>query len=197
MNKLIKFLEGHRGYARMADMKAAGIHTRDVANALAEGTIDKVKPGLYKLIEYEWDARSTLVDVCRANKAAVICLSSALEFHGLTTLNPSEITVAVPHNTDRFILRYPPIRVFYFPDTFYSPGMETIKTTAGTIKIYNREKTICDMFRYRNKLGLDLALEGLRAYLRLKEANIKVLADYAVLCHVKSVMIPYMRAIAG
>ena len=173
MSKLITFFKSHRGYARMADMKAAGIHTRDVARALADGAIDKLKPGLYKLTEYEWDARSTLVDVCHANRAAVICLSSALEFHGLTTLNPSEITVAVPHNTDRFILRYPPIRVFFFPDTFYSPGMDVITTKAGIVRIYNREKTICDMFRYRNKLGLDLALEGLRTYLTLKEANIK------------------------
>lgn len=197
MDKLIKFFKRHQGYARMADMKAAGIHTREIASALSDGAIDKVKPGLYKLTEYRWDARSTLVDVCLANRAAVICLSSALEFHSLTTLNPSEITVAVPHNTDRFTLRYPPIRVFYFPDTFYSPGIEKINAKSGTIRIYNREKTLCDMFRYRNTLGLDLALEALRTYLKLKDANIKTLGEYAALCHVKTVMIPYMKAIAG
>jgi predicted transcriptional regulator of viral defense system len=181
----------------MADMKATGIHTREIARALSDGVIDKVKPGLYKLRDYRWDARSTLLDVCHANRAAVICLSSALEFHGLTTLNPSEITVAVPHNTDRFILRYPPIRVFYFPDTFYVPGIKEVKAKAGTLRIYNREKTICDMFRYRNTLGLDLALEALRTYLKLKEANIKALGEYAAICHVKTVMMPYMKAIAG
>ena len=197
MGKLLKIFERHQGYARMADLKAGGIHTREIARALSEGAIDKVKPGLYKLTEYRWDSRSTLVDVCHANRAAVICLSSALEVHGLTTLNPSEITVAVPHNTDRFTLRYPPIRVFYFPETFYVPGLDEIKTKAGAIRIYNREKTICDMFRYRNKLGLDLALESLRTYLRLKEANIKTLVEYATICHVKTVMTPYMKAIAG
>ena len=93
MDKLVKFFESHQGYARMADMKAAGIHTREIARALSDGAIDKVKPGLYKLTEYKWDSRSTLVDVCHANRTAVICLSSALEFHNLTTLNPSEITL--------------------------------------------------------------------------------------------------------
>lgn len=197
MTELTEFFERHQGYARMADMKAAGIHTREIASALSDGSIDKVKPGLYKLRDYRWDSRSTLVDVCHANSSAVICLSSSLEFHGLTTLNPSEITVAVPHNTDRFVLRYPPIRVYYFPHTFYAPGIETITTKAGTIRIYNREKTVCDMFRYRNKLGLDLALEALRTYLRLKDANIRALGEYATICHVKTVMIPYMKAIAG
>jgi hypothetical protein len=67
----------------------------------------------------------------------------------------------------------------------------------GEIKIYNIEKTVCDMFRYRNKLGTDIALEGLKNYLKLKEANINKLSKYAEICQVKTVMMPYVRAIVG
>lgn len=197
MEKMIGIFRAHGGYARMTDLKSSKIQTRDISRAVSTGLIEKIKPGLYKLKDYRWEEHSALVDVCRAKREAVICLISALEYHGLTTLNPSEITVAVPHNTDRFKLLYPPIRLFYFRESFYSPGIETIETKHGGIRIYNREKTICDMFRYRKKLGEDLALEGLKNYLRSRDANINRLKKYADICQVKTVMMPYLKAILG
>lgn len=195
MDKLVRIFREHGGYARMIDLKSCKIQTRDVSRAISTGLIEKIKRGLYKLKDYPWEEHSALVDVCRAKRDAVICLISALEYYGLTTFNPSEISVAVPHNTDQFKLLYPPIRLFYFRDAFYSPGIETIRARHGTIRIYSREKTVCDMFRYRKKLGTDLALEGLRTYLALKEANVNRLRHFAELCQVKTVMMPYLKAI--
>jgi len=181
----------------MKDLRSMKIHTRDISHAVSRGLIERVKPGLYKLRDYPWEEHSALVDVCRAKKDAVICLTSALEYHGLTTFNPSEITVAVRHYTSRFRMPYPPVRLFYFRESFYSPGIETIQTKHGSIRVYNREKTVCDLFRYRKKLGEDIALEGLRNYLKLKEANINKLKKYAELCQVKTVITPYLKAILG
>ena len=194
MEKLIDFFEVHHGYSRMKDMRDAGIHSRDITKAMDMNVIEKISPGLYKLIDYSWDEHLSFLDVANAKKNAVICLISALEYHQLSTANPSVISIAVPHNTDKFSMKYPPVKVYYFQNTFYDLGIEEIKTKTGTFKIYNAEKTICDMFRYRNKLGEDLALEGLRNYLKRKDANIAKLREYAIKCQVKMVLLPYLKA---
>lgn len=197
MEELIQFFRQHQGYAQMKDLKMEGFHTRKITSALEEGLIEKIKPGLYKLVEYPWNEYSELVDVCRAKESAVICLSSALEYYGLTTFSPKEITVAVPHNTDKFVLEYPAIQVFYFPKRFYHLGVEIVETHHGIIKIYNVEKTICDMFRYRKRLGEDLALEGLRNYLKRKASRIHKLWEYAEIFKVKTIILPYLKALVG
>lgn len=197
MEKLIRIFRKHGGYALMRDLKFFKIQTRDISHAVTSGLIEKVKPGLYKLKDYPWGEHNALVDVCRAKQDAVICLTSALDYHGLTTFNPSVVTVAVPHSASRFALLYPPISLFYFREAFYSTGIQTIQTKNGGIRIYNREKTICDMFRYRKKLGEDLALEGLKNYLKLKQANVNKLKRYAEICQVKTVLTPYLKAILG
>lgn len=197
MKDLKQLFRKHHGYARMKDMRLAGFHPRVIASAVANGEIEKVKRGLYKLSGYAWDENSSFLDISRANKRAVICLLSALSYHELTTFNPSEITVAVPHNTTRFLIKYPPVKVFYYPEKFYAIGMDEIATKNGSFKIYGKEKTICDMFRYRKQLGEDLAIEALRTYVRSKGSNLKRLQEFAVQCQVKSVLIPYLRALVG
>lgn len=213
MQTLIDFLNEHGGYATIKEMKGASFHTREIARLLKEGAIEKVKPGLYRVAnigsidvtlsddtaaELHGSAFSPgILDICRAIPDGVICLVSALEFHGLTTANPSEIYVAIPHAGKIPKIEYPPVRVFYYRDRFYKAGIDKFSTHNVEIKIYNREKTICDMFRYRKKLGEDLALEGLKNYLKLKDANINRLREYAEICQVKTVMMPYLKALVG
>ncbi len=194
MEDLIEFFKVHHGYSRMKDMRDAGIHPRDITKAMDMNKIEKISPGLYKLIDYSWDEHLSFLDVSKAKKTAVICLISALEYHQLSTVNPSVISIAVPHNTDKFFMEYPPVKVYYFQDRFYDLGIEQINTKTGTFRIYNAEKTICDMFRYRNKLGEDFALEGLRNYLKRKDADMAKLREYAIKCQVKTVLLPYLKA---
>ena len=180
----------------MNELKNAHIHTRNIAKAVNDGVIEKIKPGLYKLIDYPWDEHESFADVCSSNKKAVICLLSAASYYELTTFNPFEIYVAVPNNTDKFILQYPPINVYYFSDNYYEPGIETLKTKSGTVRIYNKEKTICDLFRYMNKLGEDVTFESLKEYLRNKKnRNIPKLLKYSEICGVKKKLEPVVRAI--
>jgi len=196
MDAIVKIFRANKGYARMSELKNAHIHTRNIARAVNEGTIEKVKPGLYKLVNYPWDEHGGFADVCNSNKKAVICLLSAADYHQLTTFNPSEIFVAVPNNTDKFILQYPPIKVYYFGDNYYEPGIETLETKSGTVRIYNKEKTIGDLFRYMNKLGEDIAVESLKEYLKNRKGrNISKLLEYSEICGVKKKIEPMAKAL--
>jgi predicted transcriptional regulator of viral defense system len=197
MDRLLKIFKNHKGYARMQDLRSSGVQTRTIAQAVSEGTIEKVKSGLYKLVDYPWDEHGSFADVCNSHKKAVICLTSAADYFELTTFNPSYITVAVPHNTPGFKLDYPPVQVYYFPDKYYKSGIEVIETKSGTIRIYNREKTICDLFRYRNKMGDDIVIESLKNYLKLKKRDINKLFEYAETLSVKEKILPFVKAIVG
>jgi predicted transcriptional regulator of viral defense system len=208
MEKIIAHIKKHGGYALMKELKAASFQTRDIARLLKDGTIVKVKPGLYRLANIEETVvplpkikgsgstiSQEIIDVCLAIPDGVICLATALTFYDLTTFNPSEIYVAIPNAAKAPKIDFPPLRVFYFRERFYKPGIEHIEVPNCTIKIYSKEKTICDMFRYRNKYGEDLALEGLKNYLSRKEANVNKLRKYAEVCQVKTVMMPYLKAL--
>jgi predicted transcriptional regulator of viral defense system len=197
MAELIKIFNNHKGYAKMKELRENGVQTRDIAKAVADGTIEKIKPGLYKLVDYPWDEYSSFADVCNAHNKAVICLTSAVEHHKLTTFNPSYITVAVPHNTPRFKLEYPPIQVYFFPEKYYETGIEELNTKSGKIFIYNKEKSICDLFRYRNKIGDDIVIESLKNYLAQKKRDINKLLNYAEMLKVKEKIFPFVKAIVG
>lgn len=196
MEEIIKFIRKNRGYARMKELKQARFHPRKIKQLLEQGKIEKIKPGLYRLSDMYGNEEysQSFIDVCNSMKKGIICLVSALEFHQLSTINPSKVYVALPNSDKQTKIKYPPINVFYFRDRFYDLGIEEIKTKTGTFNIYNAEKTICDMFRYRNKLGEDLALEGLKNYLKRKDADIAKLREYAIKCQVKTILLPYLKA---
>jgi predicted transcriptional regulator of viral defense system len=196
MDRITNYLKSTGGYARMKELRAAGFQTREVAALVAAGSIERVKPGLYRLAgQTVTGEHAGLVDVCRAVPDGVICLISALDYHGLTTFNPSEVYVAIPHGGKPPRIHYPPIKPFFFRERFYTPGIEKVPTLAGEIRIYSREKTVCDMFRYRHKLGEDLALESLKQYLKLKDSSTAQLFEYAAICQAKTVMLPYLKAL--
>ena len=197
MNTLHKIFKAHNGFARMQELRNNGIQTRTIAKAVADGIIEKIKPGLYKLVDYTWDEHGSFADVCNSYNKAVICLTSAASYYDITTFNPSYITVAVPHNTPGFKLEYPPIQVYYFPHKYYETGINEIDTKSGLIKIYDREKTICDLFRYQTKIGDDIVIESLKNYLKLKKRDINKLFEYAQTLSVKEKIHPYVKAIVG
>lgn len=181
----------------MGELKAASFSTRDIARLIAGGTIDKIKPGLYRLSRMSVTAEEymEMVDICRAYPKAVICLASALAFYELTTFDPQEVSVALPHNHRALRMSFPPLRTYFFHDRFYGWGISIVKKRYGEIRIYEPEKTICDTFRYRSKLGEDLALEALKNYLIHGKPNISKLIEYSQRCQTKTVMEPYLRAL--
>lgn len=197
MNQILKYLKDHKGYARMKEMKASGIHTREILKAVDGGDIVKVKAGLYRLSELELGESSGLVEVCLAIPKAVISLSSALAFHELTTFVPTAITYAIPRANKPIKLSYPPTESFYFSEAQYKAGIEHHETKAGHIRLYGIEKTICDCFRFRNKLGEDIVMEGLKTYLRQRNRDLNKLMKFAEICRVKGIISQYVKVIMG
>ena len=114
MKHVIAYLRSRGGYGTMREMKQASIQTRDIAHFLEGGTIEKIKPGLYRLASHpkEVQFRATLVDVCEAMPRGVICLLSALDYHELTTFNPSEVYGAIPHAAKPQRIGYTPVKTF-------------------------------------------------------------------------------------
>jgi len=199
MEEIVEYIAKEGGFARMKDLRKEGFQTRDIAMLVKEGTIEKVKSGVYKIADYGFfeDKNVSLLTVCNAIPNAVICLISALDYYDLTLFNPSEIYYAIPNSEKPKKIIYPPVNPYYFRDRFYKAGIEHIKTKYGEIRIYNKEKTVCDMFRYRNKLGEDIAYEALKNYLYLKNANLLKLTKYAEICKVKTVLIPLIKVLVA
>ncbi len=192
MKEITDYIKKKGGYSRMSELRSAGFQTRDIAKLCEQGTLEKVKAGLYKLSSSE--ITSGYVDVSHSIPEAVIAVVSALSFHVLTTFNPSKVHIAIPNDAKAKEINFPPIEVYYFRKTQYEAGIEHVEIQGHSVRMYNREKTVCDMFRYRNKLGEDLALEGLQNYLNRSDANLNELSRFMKICRVKTVMEPYVKA---
>lgn len=199
MEEITSYIAKNGGFATMKEMKDANIHTRDIADLVRENLIDKIKPGFYRLADYKFfkDINLSLITVSRAEPQAVICLISALDYYEMTDFNPSEIYYAIPHSKKSKTIITPPVKIFYFRERFYKPGIEVIKTKYGEIRIYNKEKTVCDMFRYRNKLGEEFAMQALKNYLGQKKKSIASLIKFAEICQVKTVMMPIIKSLTA
>jgi len=195
MQKVIEIFKKHYGYANLKDLKAQGVHTDTIRKLLAENTIEKIKPGLYRLANYPIMAYQGFVDVCMAMPKAVVCLHSALSYYELTTTVPSVVMVALPRKAKASKLQYPPIKVFYFSPSNYETGIKTMHTETGNFKIFDIEKTIVDCFRYRNRLGEDVAVEGLKNYLNRKDADLNRLFFYARKGRMYRIIKPYIEAL--
>jgi len=139
----------------------------------------------------------SFITICRAEPQVVICLLSALDYYEMTDYNPSEVFYAIPHSQKKEAINYPPVRTFYFRKRFYNPGIEFINTKYGVLRIYSKEKTVCDMFRYRNKLGEEFAMQSLKNYLAQKKKSIASLIKYAEICQVKTVMMPILKSLTA
>ena len=141
------------------------------------GTLSKIKNGLY-ILAGEETARG-FYEVELALPGSVICLASAMDYYGLSTYQPRSIHVAVPRTRRRVVPDYPPTQVFSFSGPRYSVGIDIIEIEGHPIRIYDREKTLCDIIWYRNRMGYDLAGEAFREYIGQPSKNVDRLLDYA------------------
>ena len=125
----------------------------------------------------------------------MICLVSALSFHELTTQIPHQVYIALPNDAEKPRLEYPPIRIFWLSQKIYTAGIENHQLDGITVKIYGIEKTIADCFKFRNKIGSDVALEALRNYRAREGFNIETLMHFARVNRVERVIKPYLEVI--
>ena len=130
--------------------------------------------------------RNTFYPYFQAVNFVSLLFGQPLTYHELTTFNPSKVTVAVPNNTEHFEISTTPTEVYFFREKVYQAGIATKRTSYGSFKVYNKVKTVCDMFRFRNALGEDLARP---------EANLNELQQNMKTCRVNTVMGPYLKAL--
>ena len=185
----------HNGMLRTRDAIRFGIHPRTLYKLRDTGELERVGPGLYRLVTAPALTSPDLVPVALRVPRAVVCLISALAHHGLTTQVPHAIDLALPSHGQVPRIDNIPIRVFWYSEPSYSAGVETATIDDVKFRIYSAEKTIADCFKYRNKIGLDVAIEGLRTYRqRTRKPDYKALLAFATINRVQRVMQPYLEA---
>ena len=194
MEKVIQIFKDHYGYAYLKDLKSQGVHTDTICKLRDEGIIEKVKAGLYKLTDMPIVSHQGMIDICMSMPQAVVCLQSALSYYELTTTVPSLIMIAVRREQKPSRIQYPPMKVFYFSSKNYESGIEEIKTESGKFRIYYVEKTIVDCFRYRKKLGENIAIEGLKNYLLTKKYDLNKVYKYAKAGNMLNIIRPYIES---
>ncbi len=191
----IETFKENGGQLRMSEALKLGITRYMLYNLRDLGVIEQITRGVYRLSESPPLSMPDLSAVCYRYPQAVICLISALSFHNITTQIPHEISVAFPRGTRKPKTDWPPIKVHYFSRDFYFLGIEEHIIDGVTMKIYDPEKTLTDCFRFRNQIGLDVAIEAIKLYNERMKIDLVKLTQYTRLCKMEKVMQPYLEAI--
>ena len=184
------------GVLRPKDLVPHGIQAEYLRRLCDKGQIKKVGRGSYVLSDTELSPTLSLAIVGRAVPNGVICLRTALAFHGLGTQNAGEVFVAIERRAARPRVDYPEVKVARLGGPAFTEGVETHVVENVKIKVYSLEKTLADLFKFRNKIGPHIAVDALRSAMNDRALNMKKLWHYAKLCRVERVMKPYVDALA-
>lgn len=188
-------LLGERGMLRPSDLAAIGTHRVVLTRMMAKGLLERVGRGIYRLPENQGSEHESLIAVATRVPQAVFCLLSALQFHQLTTQLPRQLWIAMPRGSHTPKIDYPPVKMVQFAGAAYFEGVEVFERDQVRLRVYCVAKTVADCFKYRNKIGLDVALEALKDARAQGKASIDDIWRYARICRVTNVMRPYLEAI--
>ena len=172
---------------------ALGITPRTLYAMRDAGVLAPVSRGLYRLADLPPFSEPDLVTVALRIPKAVICLISALAFHDLTTQIPHAVHVALPQDAEKPRLNYPPLRLYWLSTQAYQAGIEKHTVDGVMVKVYNAEKTVADCFKFRNKIGMEVAIEALKRYREGGDFRLPRLQHFARICRVDNVMRPYLE----
>jgi predicted transcriptional regulator of viral defense system len=182
-----------RPILRARDVAAEGIHTGALTRLTRAGVLEKVSAGRYRLATRGVSESHSLVLACGIVPSSVVCLSTALLFHSLGTQLPREVWIAVPRGRRIPSVAYPPIRVTRIAPAFFDLGIEEHHIEGGVVRVYSIVRTVVDCFRFRNKIGLDVALEALIEARRSRRLDLNELDRVAKVLHLDRVMRPYLE----
>ncbi|HUW13889.1 MAG TPA: type IV toxin-antitoxin system AbiEi family antitoxin domain-containing protein [Anaerolineae bacterium] len=181
---------------RSRDLMALGVSREYLRKLRDRGTIERVGRGLYQLPGAEASPRQTMLEACRRVPHGVIALLSALRFHDVTTQAPFEVWMAIDPKARQPRVESLPLRIVRFSGAAFREGIEEHVEDGVTIRVYGLAKTVADCFKYRNKIGLDVALEALREALRSRKVSVDELWHFAAVCRVSKVMRPYLESLS-
>jgi len=185
----------HGGILRTAQALRAGIHPGTLYTMRDTGTLEVISRGVYRLADSSPLGNPDLVTVAIRVPGGVICLISALAFHEITTQIPHEVHLALPRGAEEPRLDYPPIKTYRFTDEAFTGGVEIHELDGISVRIYSPEKTLADCFKFRNKIGIDTALEAVRLYRERRSVKVDEIMRYAGICRVKRIIRPYLEAL--
>ena len=181
---------------RPRDLDRLGIPRSYLSRLAHRGLLERVGRGLYMMPNREITEYHTLVEVAKTVPHAVVCLLSALRFHGLTTQAPFEVWIAIGQKARRPKVEFVQLRVSRFSQATLTEGVEESLIEGVPVRVFSAAKTIADCFKYRNKIGLDVAIEALRDCRRERKCSNADLWRFAKICRVANVMRPYIEALA-
>lgn len=181
------------GVFRARDMVVAGYPREYLRRLVSQEQVRQLGRGLYASAGFDGDQNQSLVEAAKRVPRGVVCLVSALQFHGIGTQSPHEVWLALPRGSNRPRGVNLPLRFAQFSGSAYTFGIEEHTLAGGTVRVYSPAKTVADCFKYRQKYGLDVAVEALREGWRGKKFSMKDLAAAAAVCRVSRIMQPYLE----
>ena len=192
--KVLKYII-KRGIVRPHELASHGWARSYLQRLESKGLIKRIGRGLYTAQDAAITEQRGIAEACKRVPHAVVCLLSALQFHNLTTELPFEVWIALDVKARKPAIDFPPLRVVRFSGQALTEGIDARVVEGVKVRVYNAAKTVADCFKYRNKIGLDVAIEALRECREKKLATIDELWHYASICRVANVMQPYLQAI--
>jgi predicted transcriptional regulator of viral defense system len=192
--RILRIVRRH-GMVRPKDVENEGIARETLLRLFRKGLLDRSARGVYVLANAPITEYHSLAVAAKQVPRGVICLISALQFHGLTTQIPHEVWMALDFKARRPNVSWPPLKVVRFSGQALTLGVEEHTVEGVALKIYSCAKTVADCFKYRNKIGIDLAIEALRDALRQKKATLNEIHRFAKVCRVERVMRPYLESV--
>ncbi len=194
--KLLRRLARKSGLVRAKTLFEAGVHPRTLYRLRDEGALDVLSRGVYRVADAPAPPHLDLLTVALRVRAAVVCLVSALAFHGLTDEIPHEVMIALPRGAARPRIDQPPIRVFSFSGRGYTDGIEHHRIERIDLKVYSVTKTIVDCFRLRNRIGEDVAVKALSRALATRATRPAAVIEMAKALRIQRVISPYLQALS-
>ena len=194
-DKLLELVRA-QGLLRPHDLAPLGIPRVALTRAVRRGQLERIGRGLYGLVARPVSAHCTLAEVARRVPRGVVCLLSALRFHELTTQAPFEVWLAIDNKAAAPKLAYPPLRLVRFSGAALTEGVEEHDVDGVTVRVTSVAKTVADCFKFRNKIGLDVALEALREAWAARRMSSDDIWHYAKIDRVANVMLPYLESLA-
>jgi predicted transcriptional regulator of viral defense system len=196
LQSVLETFRQHGGVLRTAQALMRGIHPAALYSLVEAGQLTRLARGLYRLADAQEFSNPDLAVVAAKAPDAVVCLISALSFHGITTQVPRAVHLAVSRGRYAGLrLRTPPVKIYRFDAATFDQGIEAHQIDGVTVRIYGVARTLVDCFKYRNKLGLDIAIEALRFARERKRISNREILHFARLLHQVRVISPYLESV--
>jgi predicted transcriptional regulator of viral defense system len=194
LQKIVQYI-GQHGIVRPRDIEAIGLPREYLVRLHRQGKLKRPGRGIYTLPDANVTEHHSYAEVAKRVPEAVVCLLSALTFHEITTQSPASVWIALGKGARTPALTSPSLRIVRLSGQSLTEGIEKHLVEGVPVRVYSAAKTVADCFKFRNKIGLDVAIEALKESLRQKKANIKEVYRYAKVCRVSNVIRPYMETL--